>query len=284
MIDQEINKNVKHHQTTKPGRLSEIIQEIFQLTLLEFKKLLFLGSIYVNNERQSKDKIISEGSAIRLHTNPQRYDCNLDWSSRIVFENDFCLVLNKPSGVPSHPMIDNALENALTKTSLARRYPLFVTHRLDTLTSGLIVYGKKTSFVRSFNLQLQARTVEKKYVALVESQQIFPPKLTHYMDSLSKAPKKMALDANENWLKCELEILEQKILESNLSWVKIRLLTGRTHQIRAQFSFMQAPVSGDILYGARSTFNANAIALRSSEIEFDCGEKRIAVHLDEDFL
>ena len=106
------------------------------------------------NKQQRRVLIECENNLIRVHTKPRRYDCNFKWEALIIYENDFCLILNKPSGIPSHPLIDNVIENSLTQTSRSRNYPLYITHRLDTLTSGLIVYAKKQQFVKSFNISL----------------------------------------------------------------------------------------------------------------------------------
>ena len=274
---------VRHFNNSEANVLSEILHEALALKSEDFKALLNLGAIYVNNERQTKDKFVSENNLFRVHTKPRRYNCSFDWNSRVVFENDFFLVLNKPSGLPSHPSVDNITENSLTQLSLVRKFPLFVTHRLDTLTSGLIVYGKKSSFVKSFNIQLQQRTIRKKYVALIETTQKIPSHLVHYMDPAPGIPKKLSDQAAEGWSKCELEVLAQKEISPELSWMKLNLLTGRTHQIRAQLSYFQAPIAGDALYGARQNFQDNAIALRSCEIEFNWDGERMKFNLSEEF-
>lgn len=279
----DFDDGVKHFNNQKADLLSEILYEVLSLNSEDFRTLLKLGAIYANNERQIKDKFISENNFFRVHSKPRRYKCDFPWSSLIIFENDFFLVLNKPSGIPSHPSVDNVIENSLTQTSLARKFPLFVTHRLDTLTSGLIVYGKKQSFVKSFNVQLEKRSIRKKYVALVESTQTFPNRLTHYMDPSAGTPKNLSDKATEGWPICELEILAQKEVSSKLSCVKIGLLTGRTHQIRSQLSHLQAPIMGDSLYGAKLPFQKNAIALRSCEIEFNCGDERMKFNISEEF-
>lgn len=281
MIDSD--NGVKHFNNQKTDLLSEILYEVLSLNPEDFRTLLKLGAIYVNNKRQIKDKFISENSFFRVHTEPRRYKCDFPWSQLIVFENDFFLVLNKPSGIPSHPSVDNEIENSLTQTSLVRKFPLFITHRLDTLTSGLIVYAKKQSFVKSFNVQLQERSIRKKYVALVESTQILPSKLVHYMEPAAGTPKKLSDNTTEGWPICELEILAQKEVSPKLSWVKINLLTGRTHQIRSQLSHLQAPIMGDSLYGAKLPFQNNAIALRSCEIEFNCFDERMKFNISEEF-
>jgi 23S rRNA pseudouridine1911/1915/1917 synthase len=274
---------IKHFTSVKPNRLIELVHKNLDLPNEECRNLLKLGAIYVNNVRQEKDKIIAENSVIRIHTKPRRYNCDYAWSSLIIFENDFFLVINKPSGVPSHPLIDNCVENALTQVSLARNFSLFVTNRLDTLTSGLIVFAKKSAFAKDFNLQLQRRSIQKKYVALVESTETFPNLLRHYMDPSAGTPKKLSVEANEDWPICELEILEQRRATENKSWVKINLLTGRTHQIRSQFAFVKAPIFGDHLYGATTSFHKNAIALRCYQLEFSFAGEKMIFTLDQEF-
>lgn len=270
---------VKHFTNQETNVLSELLYDVLNINTKQFELLLKLGAIYVNNERQTKDGWIPEGSLFRIHTTPNRYKTDYNWNSLVVFENDFCLVLNKPSGIPSHPTADNAMENALTQMSLTRKQPLFVTHRLDTLTSGLIVYGKKQSFVKSFNIQLQERTIKKNYVALIETTLLLPKRLTHYMDPSPGTPKKLSDTAIEGWSICELEILEQKEYSPGINLVKINLLTGRTHQIRAQMSHMNAAICGDSHYGSKTAYKDNAIALRSFEIEFNCNGEAIKLKL-----
>lgn len=201
----------------------------------------------------------------------------------IVYENQDFVVINKPSGVPSHPSVDNIIENSLTQTALAMQLPLHITHRLDTLTSGIIVYAKQTAFVKNFNTQLQSRNIDKKYVALVESTTELPHKVIHYMEPSPRAPKNVSAVFTEAWAFCELDIISQKKYSPGVMWVKINLLTGRTHQIRAQLSALQSPILGDSQYGAKLGFQTGAIALRACELEFNWGSERMKFNLSEEF-
>ncbi len=275
---------VKHFHNSEPVLLSEIIHDEAGVNYEGFKTLLKLGAIYVDNYRQEKDKWILKNSLFRVHTRPRRFKCDYDWKSLIVFENEFFLILNKPSGIPSHPSVDNVLEDAMTQTSLAIKSPLFVTHRLDTLTSGLIVYGKKKQFVKDFNVQLIERGVQKKYVALVETRQALPKALTHYMDPSKGTPKKLSTNPADGWDICKLEILEQTRVSESVVHVKINLLTGRTHQIRSQMAFLNAPIVGDILYGSKLSFHGSGIALKSCEIAFVFEGKKLKFNISEDFI
>ena len=150
------------------------------------------------------------------------------------------------------------------------------------MTEGLIVYGKTDRFVNKFNIQIQNRLVQKKYVALAQTTSILPKKLIHYMESSPRAPKKVTDFFQEKSALCELEI-EKQIVHADHSWVKINLLTGRTHQIRAQMSAMQAPLLGDTLYGSDAIWPSLGIALRACEIEFVWRDQTYHFKLDDEF-
>jgi len=273
---------VKHFANSHSGLLADIIISTLQITSTEVQALLKLGAIYVNNQRQTESHFVEAQQVIRVHTKPRRYDCNLDWRSKVVYENTDFIVLNKPSGIPSHPSVDNIIENALTQSSEALKTPLFITHRLDTLTEGLIVYAKNTGFVRAFNIQLQNQLIEKKYCALVETTRELPPRLIHYMEPSPRAPKTVSPTAVEGWAFCELEILQQK-KGSDFTWVKINLLTGRTHQIRSQLSEIGAPIVGDQMYGALKASKNGGIALRACELQFNWSGQLMQFNLNEEF-
>ncbi len=273
---------VKHFFSPKAGALSEVLHSALNMAMEEIKELLKLGAIYVNHQRQTENIQIAQGLLCRVHTKPRRYNCETNWKERIIFENSDFLVLNKPSGIPSHPSVDNAIENSLTQVALARKIDLQITHRLDTLTSGLIVYSKNPGFVKNFNIQIQNRNVEKKYVALAENPKVFPPRLIHYMEPSPRAPKKVSSHFIEGWAQCELEILEQKN-HVTYSWIKINLLTGRTHQIRSQLAETGSPILGDTLYGSKLSYKPDAIALRACELRFNSGTERFVFNLPEEF-
>lgn len=274
---------VKHFYNQKSGSITEILFGALNLNENEISKLLKLGAVYINNERQLNDTLIPENKLFRVHTKPRRYNCNSNWSGLIIYENEDFVMINKPSGIPSHPSVDNVIENSLTQLSLSRNIPLLITHRLDTLTSGLIVYAKNLNFVKSFNVQIQQRSVEKKYAALVETTQTLPRQVIHYMEPSPRAPKKVSPIFTEGWAFCELEILEQKKVSSGTSRLKINLLTGRTHQIRSQLSNLGAAILGDTMYGAQMNYHPNAIALRACELQFNWGSQRMKFNLDEEF-
>jgi 23S rRNA pseudouridine1911/1915/1917 synthase len=284
---------VKHFYSPNDGIAIDIIKNALNLDHSVVLSLFEIGAIYINNQRcLDPNQNVNFGTQMRVHTKPRRYYVNYDWKSRIVFDHDDFVILNKPSGLPSHPSVDNIIENSLTQLERALNTKLLISHRLDTTTEGLIVYGKKTEFVKAFNMQLQAKNIEKKYVALIQSNERLPVRLIHYMEQSPRAPKKVSQIFNETWDECELVIEEQKKYDldglSDIHLIRINLLTGRTHQIRAQLSEIGNPLLGDIMYGSKIPWRANnhstaQVALKSCSIDFTYKTQRHHFELPEEF-
>lgn len=303
VASQGFEYGVKHFNSIHTDLLSQVVTHALNLNETEFEALLQLGSIYVNNQRQRFNVTINEGSLVRVHTKPRRYFKAYDWKSRIVYEDSDFLILNKPAGIPSHPSVDNFVENSLTQTEIAIQTKLHISHRLDTTTEGLIVYGKTTDFVRAFNIQLENKSIEKKYVALVhgESKSLdhhTPIILFHYMEQTPRAPKIISDIHHDKWLPCELRI--ERLTDHEwtdgirIKHVHLNLLTGRTHQIRSQMAFIGFPLLGDSLYGSPidwtspsnppDYFGNSQIALRSQSIDFIYKQKRQLFELPLNFI
>jgi 23S rRNA pseudouridine1911/1915/1917 synthase len=284
---------VKHFYSPGDGMAIDIIQNALNLDHSVVLELFQIGAIYINNQRViDPHHNVTYANQMRVHTKPRRYFVNYDWKSRIVFEHDDFVILNKPSGLPSHPSVDNIIENSLTQLERALNLKLHISHRLDTTTEGLIVYGKKIDFVKAFNIQLQSKNIEKKYVALIQTTDTLPERLIHYMEPSPRAPKKVTQIFTEGWDECELLIEDQKKYEVNaltdIHLIRINLLTGRTHQIRAQLSEIGYPLLGDKMYGSNIVWGANIqstaqVALKSYSIEFTYQTQRHYFELPQEF-
>lgn len=232
-------------------------------------ELLNLGSVYVNQKRIDKDTSLSCGDIVRVHHCPRRYRGALrNWRTHILDETDHFIVVDKPSGVPVHATVDNKVENVAHQLSLFLGYPLFVTQRLDVATGGLLVIAKSARFQSAFNRQLMNRKVNKKYWAL-SNKALAPGLYQHGMLPSKRQPREIVAADSENVQLCELRVLDCKEIENKGYRHSIELLTGRTHQIRAQLAYLGAPVTGDSLYdGRKVTQQPEAIALLSQQLWF----------------
>lgn len=264
---------VQHFLVVTGGALNHVIERELGLDSEQLRFLHEMGAIYLNEERHSGDidcQVIA-GDYLRVHTKPRRFafdQQNLEFL--LVYQNDDFVVVNKPAGIPAHATVDNQKENLLVLVEKHLGVEAFVTNRLDIATSGLLVLAKTKSFQALFNQYLKQRQVKKHYRALVERNEgLRPSRLVHFMEPSPRAPKLLSPLKKEGWQKCILNIVGVQQI-GDVTEVIIELETGRTHQIRAQFSAIGSPLVGDRMYGSRfvSKEKRQEIALQSCGLEF----------------
>ena len=189
----------------------------------------------------------------------------------IIFESTALIVINKESGIISE---QNPFE-ALSAESQIRHYlgrgpkPPYVgvAHRLDRVTSGLLIFAKKKSTLKQLNQWFADRKIQKTYLAIAS----IPPSpsqgtLEHYLFSDKAAKKALVYDHPKGGTKPAR--LHYRTLEVNEhgALLEVKPSTGRFHQIRAQLSHIGSPILGDEKYGG-SKLSPNTIALHAWKIK-----------------
>lgn len=224
------------------------------------------GCLYVDGRRQRENIRLLAGQIVRLHTRPKIYRRRFKTlREHIVLDHDEFLVLDKPAGLPTHATLDNFKDNAVYILEEELGRPLFTTHRLDVPTSGLLIVAKSASAQSAINKLFSTGRVLKRYLAKTEKP-VPPKRYDHFMDPNGSAPRAMSTEPKSGWRVCSMEIQD---VQSDCEFYrhKIRLLTGRTHQIRAQMSYLGAPLLGDALYGSTVVLE-DRIALECWELGF----------------
>jgi 23S rRNA pseudouridine1911/1915/1917 synthase len=145
-------------------------------------------------------------------------------------------------------------------------HPVFVTHRLDVATSGLLVLAKSLKAQAQINKLFAKRKVRKFYRARVE-RPVASGLVEHFMDPNSRIPKVLSAETREGWLDCRMNVLNVSETAEGFA-LEIELLTGRTHQIRAQLAALGAPILGDTAYGSAVKPNDASIALDCVRLSF----------------
>lgn len=278
---------VKHLKAQKAETLLPLLESQLGLRAFEIEHLLNLGAIYLNDKRlpgATQDLLINEQDYLRVHTQPRRFPVRLleeafTQNKLIHFEHpDFYIIL-KPSGVPVHASVDNTQENLLAFLEAKLEEKLFITHRLDVPTSGLLFIARTLAAQKQFNQLLENSLVTKIYKALVHGEYRGPRRLTHYMQPSPRAPKLVSSEKSAGWLLCQLDILDYEEDFQSHSLLSIQLLTGRTHQIRAQLSAMGHPIVGDKSYGSPVVLDGNKIdkiALEAFYLAFSWENKKFS--------
>jgi 23S rRNA pseudouridine1911/1915/1917 synthase len=198
----------------------------------------------------------------------------------IIRETAHWLAIDKPAGLITERNPWEASAEALVFDYLQRgRRPPFlgIVHRLDRVTSGVLLLAKKKSALRELNRQFAERQVQKTYLAMVEQLPAHAEgELTHWLVK-SQAEKRALVYAQEQpgSLRCSLHY---RCLSGNL--LEVRPATGTFHQIRAQLAAIGCPIAGDQLYGASQVYRPRAIMLHAWRLQFTDPSSGQAVALE----
>ena len=236
--------------------LSEIMSDISRSKIQsQIKK----GTILVNNKAVKPSYTLSENDIITCsdfetelnYIPPQNIPLD------IIYEDENMLVVNKPSGMLTHPTTtekENTLVNALkfkygeNLSDINGDFRRGILHRLDRNTSGLLMVAKNNPTHEFLANQIKEKTAIRKYLAVVKGVIDEDLILDYPIGRHKTQPQKMDVVFDE---KGKPSLTELKILEKfkEATFVELTLKTGRTHQIRVHLSHIGHPVYNDTLYG-----------------------------------
>ena len=219
------------------------------------------GAITLNQRPyKPKDKVCG-GEHVILHvtlTARSNESQAEDIELAIVFEDEHIIIINKPAGLVVHPGAGNpehTLVNALLfhDKSLEHLPRAGIVHRLDKDTTGLLIVAKTLTSHTSLIRQMQARKIERHYLALVQGHIIAGATLDTFYGRHPRNRLKMAVCGKGRQAITQFSLNKQY---HYFTLLDIKLLTGRTHQIRVHMAHINHPVVGDPLYGGRARFPA----------------------------
>lgn len=247
-------------------RIDVFVATIADVTRSRAAKLVTDGLVFINGKVASKSDKPQAGDEVTVHLpDPQPYDVlpqnlNLD----IVFEDDDLLVVNKPKGMVVHPAagnFENTLVNGLMyhcKDKLSGINGVLrpgIVHRIDKNTSGLLIVAKNDNSHNFLSEQIKEHSFTREYEAVVygnvkqDSGTINAPIGRHPVKR-----KQMAVTstASRNAI-THYEVIERF---GDFTHLKLRIETGRTHQIRVHMAYLGHPVAGDDVYGPKKVITS----------------------------
>lgn len=171
----------------------------------------------------------------------------------ILFEDEFLLVLNKPSGLLSVPGRGEDKQDCLISRVQSKYSDALIVHRLDMSTSGLMVLARGKEMERYLSILFQQRKVDKKYIAVVDGYvnpefgEIDLPLITDWPNR----PKQKVDFKTGKHSQTKYSVLSYD-KENNTTRIELTPLTGRTHQLRIHMQSIKHAILGDELYANKA--------------------------------
>jgi 23S rRNA pseudouridine1911/1915/1917 synthase len=275
---------------TVPGalageRLDRVVAVLLDCTRSEAAALVAEGAVTVDGAVSTKGSARVEADArveiTRLpadEENLPKADPSIAFD--VVFEDDHVIVVDKPAGLVVHPGAGNT--NGTLVNGLLARYPEItpvgaperpgIVHRLDKDTSGLLLVARTPDAHAALTNQLKARSVTRRYLALVWGHFDSPRGVVDApIGRSARTPTRMTVSARGRDARTTYEVIEAYTDPAEASLVWCALDTGRTHQIRVHLAAIGHPVVGDGRYGGRRTPAADVgrFFLHAAQLGFD---------------
>ena len=255
-------------------RIDKYLIDILNISRSKIQKLIENQDILVNNKVIKNSYIVRVDDEIKVNdivenTDILPEDINLD----IVYEDEYLLVVNKPSGMVVHPALGHytgTLVNALMYHTNLSNHDIRpgIVHRIDKDTSGLLLVAKNDDVHLFLSEELSKRKINRKYIALVygvinnDTGTIDAP----IGRSIFDRKKMMVTDINSKDAITHFKVLERY---KNATLIECTLETGRTHQIRVHMEYIGYPIVNDPVYGKRKLINDFGQMLHAKTIGFE---------------
>lgn len=235
------------------------------------------GNVVVNGKKVKSSYKCSVGDVIEISIpDPEELDVVPEpMDLEIFFEDSDVLVVNKPKGMVVHPapghttgtLVNGLMAHCKDLSGINGVLRPGIVHRIDKDTSGLLMVAKNDLAHESLVNQLVAKTVTRKYRAIVHG--VIPHDYGTIDAPLARDPKdrqSMTVVDNGKHAVTHFQVIERF---KDFTLVECQLETGRTHQIRVHMKYIGYPLAGDPKYGPRKTLEIGGQALHAGVLGFD---------------
>lgn len=259
------------------ARLDQYVaDQLPQLSRSACGRLIDQGKVLVNGRPQKAGYRLRPADRVEIDYDESQLMIP-DIELPVIYENDDCVVVNKPVGVLSHSKgafnpeatVASWLHARLSSGADGRDG---IVHRLDRATSGVMICAKTPEALSYLQKQFSQRKAKKSYVAVVSGGAMKPPEALIDMpiERNPKRPQTFRVGSNGKAATTAYKVLKTG---GRLSLLELKPTTGRTHQLRVHLNYLGHPILGDTLYGGEP---AERLFLHAKglEITLPGGERR----------
>ena len=186
---------------------------------------------------------------------------------KIIHQDDHLIIVDKPAGLSVLPDGWEKDSDYLVKRLEEPFGKVFIVHRLDKITSGVMVFARDADTHRTLNLQFEQHTAQKTYHAILEGNPKWDDKTAKHPLRANVGHKHRTMVDNKHGKPSETRFRVIKRYEES-ALVEAKPLTGRTHQIRVHAYAIGHPLVEDILYGARDRYGLPHPMLHAQSLSF----------------
>lgn len=250
---------IKQYIVQEPTELLEFLYNILKdKSRSEVKKLLVHRHVSLRGKAETRyNTPLNKGDIVEINYTHSYFQFK-NPELKIIYEDEWIIVVEKASGLLSvpNPSLSSQKHNAwkYVKDYVKRKNPdadVFVCHRLDQYTSGILLFAKMDGIARQMRSRWNEYVKERKYYCITEE---IPERDKDELRSMIAEDKRFHMHSSEDDESARLAITRYKTIKTNgrFAMLDVEILTGKKNQIRVQMAEMGCPIAGDKKYGAQT--------------------------------
>ncbi len=245
----------------KSGRIDKILAESLSVSRNQVEKLVRDGLVEVNGKCVNKTsyKLVEDDRVVyRFKEAEKREAQEIDFDVEILYEDEFMMVVNKPSGLVVHPapsvkeptLVDWLIYKGISLSTISGEERHGIVHRIDKETTGALVIAKTNEAHQNLSEQLQDKSMGRYYLAIID----YPLKEDVVVDKpIGRNPNnRLKMDVVPQGKEAKTSFVKLSEGRGDIELIVAKLFTGRTHQIRVHLNSLGRHILGDYLYGFKS--------------------------------
>jgi 23S rRNA pseudouridine1911/1915/1917 synthase len=251
----------KQFISLEAGRIDKILASQLDVSRNQVEKLVKDGLVSVNGKTIRKNSVkVVEGDEIvyEFKEAQKREAVEVDFDVEVLYEDEYLMVINKPSGLVVHPapsvkeatLVDWLVSRGISLSTISGEERHGIVHRIDKETTGALVIAKDNKVHEMLSEQLQDKSMGRYYLALVDC----PLKDDVVVDKpIGRNPNnRLKMDVVTHGKLAKTAFKKLLTSSRGVELIAAKLFTGRTHQIRVHLNTLGRHILGDDLYGFKS--------------------------------